>query len=205
MKKSNDEFVQAKIDANKKPYPSRIPVLERYFDFEHWGFQPSYTHPEYWFVIYQSDYCRVRFHLQERAAVYYGRLHAPNGGYGILVWQGEECWCWLDINKVLYFLDGYTPQELVARWRKGERWTEVVRAFTDSELGKRLSINVNADFEYVIGIHSTIWKHYGQRLFNVFDLRKQDLWERYKHFLAEIEILNGSKTVHNLPSADKIC
>jgi hypothetical protein len=39
--------------------------------------------------------------------------------------------------------------------------------------------------EYHVRLNAHIWKKYGQRLFDLLDLRRPDLWDRYRGFLKE--------------------
>jgi hypothetical protein len=44
--------------------------------------------------------------------------------------------------------------------------------------------------------HAMIWEHYGQRLFELFDLRRPDLWEKYSSFVIQVYDLKGFPLSH---------
>jgi hypothetical protein len=40
-------------------------------------------------------------------------------------------------------------------------------------------------------MHAAIWEQYGMRLFELFDLRRPDLWEQYRTWLRARYIAEG--------------
>lgn len=54
-------------------------------------------------------------------------------------------------------------------------------------------------------MHASFWEHYGQRLFELFDLRRPDLWDEYTRFVVEYRRLDGRKPLSGYPSFEKIC
>jgi hypothetical protein len=58
--------------------------------------------------------------------------------------------------------------------------------------------------ELTLAMHKSIWKTYGQNLFELFDLRRPDLWEQYRKFLKEYYDIKGrSPNIH--PPLDQVC
>jgi hypothetical protein len=52
--------------------------------------------------------------------------------------------------------------------------------------------------------HSILWAHYNGKLFELFDLRRPDLWEAYREFLKEYYALLGLKSDYGVPF-DYVC
>jgi hypothetical protein len=203
----------------KNDFPGFIQMLEVILDFNRWGFQQTFSGVATQFplsVIYDSEYCRVRFmwgtqDMRDRYAtiyIMYGRLHAPNDMI-IMPWNGEESWCWHDVNTILYYLDGLSPQETV---KIGSKWPPVMEHVRQSEIGNDLEYEGH-DF-LIAKMHAAVWKYYGQRFFELLDLRHPDLWERYCSFRKDIRIINYENykkrnyrypKTYGEPPEDKIC
>ena len=49
-----------------------------------------------------------------------------------------------------------------------------------------------------------IWKHYGNHFFEIFDLRKPDVWEKYQMYIKEFYDLKGRRA-NTVPPLDKVC
>ncbi len=166
-----------------------VALLERNLDFARWGFHISYTDftidgtP----VIYDSEWCRVDFRLHHRGRtssddelyITYGRLHAPNTE-PFMTWNGERCHCWHNNRWLpILFMDGLSSQEAV----NFVGLPPVAAQFKQSEMGKKLGNTYHT--EYVLQLESAIWNHYGQRLFELFDFRRPELWTKYTHFVTQ--------------------
>ncbi len=210
-----DKPLQAQVlEKRKKSWEQLIALVERNLDFGLWGFRKSYTDftmdgtP----VIYDSEWCRIRIKFKEWESphqsmeyivrVHYGRLHAPNDK-GSMIWNAEECYCWHGLwgeGGILNFLDGLTPQEVAAQ--KGR--PRIVEQLSRSELGKSLEKKRRNQPEQMIQTHVAIWEHYGQVLFELFDLRRPDLWEQYRKFLKGYYDIKG-RNPHIKPSPDQVC
>jgi hypothetical protein len=167
-------------------FPWYIKLLEDCFDFKRWGFQMIYsgpipnTHPT---IVYESRICRVRFiwevptdfrDLTEMTWILYGRLHAPVfSPQRTMDWNGEKCYCWQSVDDALNFLDGLKPQEA----RKSSAFMSNFyqanknKGWRPAEMGARRQ--------------AAVWEHYGQRLFDIFDSNRPDLWQQYTNFLKE--------------------
>ena len=131
--------------------------------------------------------------------VCYGRLHVPNDEE-IIAWEGQKCYCWHgDMRKLLYFLDGLSP-DAAANKSNQFLWPELMHEFRTSNVGTGWTQQ-----EYMAKMHAAIWDHYGQRLFDLFDLRQPSLWKQYSLFIAEYERHDPGFSLSGHPARDKIC
>jgi len=166
------------------------------FELIHVGAVPN-TLPS---ILYQSKQCKLRIQsLRDRPYeeieiyVYYGRLHAPLDK-DVIEWNNDKCYCWhsLEFGEVLNFLDGLSPADIVNRNYETPR---AVKEFSESTKEARYKEEIAAltgkggkfwsRAEFFSKKHAFLWKYYGQRLFDLFDLNRPDLWEEYRHFLKE--------------------
>jgi hypothetical protein len=166
------------------------------------GFKESYQSAQSGKLIYDSVWCRINLLWvgQEPGSnntmhIFYGRHHAPNEGTTIF-FNGEECYCWHDIPYILHFLDGRIPAE-AARLKYSH-------ALTDSFYEDELSQKYRSQPEWLAHMHVTIWQHYGQRFFDLFDLQQPDLWAQYQRFLKAVYEIAGRKPTFG-PPRDKVC
>jgi len=190
---------------------SLLHLIEEYLKMKHWGF--SLTHTNFkktsgLVAIYDSGFCRISFTLSKQQtpqydeiSVEYGRLHAINEE-PFMEWQGEKCHCWHTIFAPLRFLDGLSPYEAVQQAKVEKRIPRIVEGFRKSQLGEKLFNEYPP--KAAIALHSVVWNHYGQRLFDLFDLRKPKLWEQYRVFLKEYYRLLGTKTSFG-PPYENVC
>jgi hypothetical protein len=180
-------------------------IFQKHFDFKRWRFQESYISPKRNpVIIYDSELCRVKFWIfvdgnhqydqRDHMQVYYGRLHASNNEE-FINWNDDKCLCWHRIDYALNFLDGLSPEEA----SKAEFGPRVIEKFRNSGKFSGTSHPV-----WMAEMHSAIWNHYGQRLFELFDLRRPELWEQYRLFIKEFYKSKDSRLYSNLP-ANKIC
>lgn len=147
------------------------------------------------FLIYDSEWCRVEFVYDgsERWSppniiVNYGRLHAPNREN----FMEMKCIYWHLVWEPMAFLDGISAEEY-ATTKKG-----YIPDFVSPYWEKVLSDGENRA-EWHLRMHRAIWEYYGMRLFELFDLRRPDLWERYRHFLKEFYRIYGWNPSPNYP------
>ncbi len=163
------------------------------FDFkESARFITATTNPT---IIYDSQWCRLAFSW-ERWEMYsgnsidieYGRLHALDGSV-TMDWNREQCYCWhtkMGTSNVLDFLDGLTPQESVNK----KEFPKLIEEIRQTDWFQNMSDKRRGP-ELALKIESKIWDHYDIRLFELFDLRRQDLWEKYRQWLRTCYSLEG--------------
>lgn len=185
-------------------------LARKFLDLEGYGFKETARlgTTNYPWVIYNSEWCRLKIQFdgweppnqmsEFGLRIYYARLHAPNED-AVITWHGEECYCWHRDSNILNFLDGLSASEasslqdfpqIIQAWQKSSTWQKLVNKKEYPELEVRLE--------------TTIWKHYGVRLFELFDLRRPDLWEKYRQFLKEYYDIKG-RSPNIKPSLDQVC
>ena len=159
-------------------------------------------------IIYDSEWCRTKFMFSrqhtpqhDELSIEYGRLHAPNED-PYMAWQGEKCRTWHNVIVPLRFLDGLSISEAVQQAKIQKESPTAIEKFRKSELGKRLFDEYPPKASIVM--HSVLWEHYGQRLFELFDLRRPDLWEKYRIFIKEYYRLLGMKASYG-PPYENVC
>ena len=187
-----------------------VQLIEDNLDIGKWNFKLSFrdfSRRSYQKVIYDSTYCRVnisfsrqRLPKYDELSVYYGRLHAPNEA-AIMKWQGQECHCWHRRVDPLRFLDGLSPQEAFQQ-EKMHKLPDVVKEFYNSDEGMKLREKYTP--KYTIVLESLIWRYYGQRLFDLFDLNQPVLWRKYQEFLKEYYQLRNMKASYG-PPYENVC
>lgn len=160
---------------------------DRGFELLHSGAVPNYK-PS---ILYQSKQCKIRISCKRdrpyeevELLVNYGRLHAPLDK-DIMEWNNERCWCWhrLDGSPLLFFLDRIAPSDVDKLITP-----RVSRDFIESSKNMEWTVS-----EHFARKHAIIWEHYNQRLFNLFDLDYQNIWEEYANFLKEYSRLRAEK------------
>ena len=171
-------------------FPSLVQAIMDHLDFKKWGFEiqifPSGSSFSTSTIIFQSESCKIKLWTfrdrpYESPEIYfaYARLHAPNDKH-VTIWNGRECYCWhshLFLYIVLGFLDGLSPQEIAKK--EFPYYPEVISKFNKEALGGWSQHERHARY------HNTIWNHYGQRLFALFDIRMPKLWNQYVSFYEE--------------------
>jgi hypothetical protein len=178
-------------------------IAQSFLDLRLWGFKESYRSAKPGNLIYDSEWCRFNIiwggwdylggnsiHLR------YGRLHAPNEK-ATMIWSGEECYCWHDFEHALHFLDGRPPAAAV----KLNLSHPIIDSFYESEFRQKFH---RRQPEWLAQMHATVWQHYDKQLFELFDLRRPDLWQQYRQFLKEFYDIEG-RIPEMKPSLDKVC
>ena len=208
---SEEELVKSRIKRHKAYSEELKSLVEDALDLKRWGFQLTYTHidkKDLPHIIFNSTKCRVRFsyvggdsNIVYIIKVYYGRLHAANDKY-FMDWKGKQCRCWHDVNRALWFLDGLTPQEAVDQLRI-EKWPHVIEKYRNSRLGKQLEHDNR--LEWMVRMHASIWKHYGNKMFEIYDLDRLDLWDQYTNYLRSYAKILGTSPYPGTPGNDLIC
>jgi len=166
-------------DIVNNDFPQLIQMLERVMDFKRWGFRQTFAGVSEQFtpsIIYDSEKCRVRFlwyapDVRDEPTIYvrYGRAHALNN-QRYITRDGQQCYCWHNHRMALHFLEGLTPQEAMNNRYK---WPRTLEKWEQSISAKGLPA-----VEGQVRIHAALWDHYGERLFNLFDLRHPELWDK---------------------------
>jgi hypothetical protein len=190
---------ERKID----PIEEMARVAKSALDLTLWRFSESYRSASAGKLIYDSGSCRIKFVWEgwdygggNSMSIYYGRLHAPNEET-TMVCNDEQCHCWHDFDFALHFLDGRTPTD-AARLHYSHPITD---PFYEEEFRQRFS---RRQPEWLAQMHLAIWQHYGNRFFELFDLRRPELWEKYRQFLKEVYDIKG-RSPRIKPPLDKVC
>lgn len=187
----NEKVVSIRRNINSLSTDNSSEILENFvaciesnFSFKKWGFVKKnlLSHG----VIYSSDSCRVKFtignsnyHPMLDTEIYYGRLHAlDNDNY--MIWNGKRCLCWhKNLIRTIPFIEGIPPKigDHVKFWEN---------------LNKKLNLDFPTwDYiEHPLRFNSELWERYGNKIFNIFDLRNSELWEKYSKFL-NVLLYNG--------------
>ena len=167
------------------------------------GFQENHRSEKLGKLIYNSEWCRISLIWGgwDQAGgnsmhIRYGRLHAPNEKTTML-WQDDECRCWHELDYVLHFLDGRTPAEAAE--------LDVIHSITDPFYETEITQKFRRQQpEWIATMHKSIWEQYAQRLFDLFDLRQPELWQKYQEFLKEVYDIQGRDSDIK-PPMDKVC
>lgn len=178
-------------------------IAQNSLDVDFWGFKETYYSIKSQQLIFDSQVCRINLIWGDwdqtggnSIYIRYGRLHALDERTTML-WNGEECYCWHDIDHPLNFLDGRLPTDVVKRYYSHP----VTDPYYEKELRQKF---YRRQPEWLSAMHLAIWKHYGNRFFEIFDLKRPDLWEKYQLFLKEFYDLKGRR-VGTVPGLDKVC
>ena len=187
-------------------YSECIHLIQEHINFEKWGFEQTHISQKHGYpkIIYDSEWCRVKFSYRSYGEMHdqsdvleimYGRLHAADKEDSIL-WNGEPHLCWHHISLALCFLDGMSTEEaakalwnhpIIAEYKKSKEMQNISQPNKESEM------------------HAIIWEKYEHRLFELFDLRRPDLWGKYSVFIKEVyEIIGFKYYGHGVPR-EKIC
>lgn len=166
-------------------------------------FKESYRSAKTGKLIYDSEWCRISLiwggwdPLDGNSIhIRYGRLHAPNEKT-TMFWNGEDSRCWHRVEHPLHFLDRRTPAEVAQL----DYSHSLISPFYEAELREKYR---RRQPEWLAQMHLTIWQHYGKRLFELFDLRRSDLWQQYRQFLKKVYDIEG-RFPEIEPSLDKVC
>ena len=190
-------------ERNVDPIQEIIRIAQIFLDLPSRGFRESYRSPNPGKLIFDSEWCRISiiwggwdYGEGNSISIRYGRLHAPDEKVR-MIWNGEECHCWHDLDFALHFLDGRTPAD-AARLNYSN-------PITDPFYEEHVRVKFNhRQPEWLAQMHITIWQHYGTRLFELFDLRRPSIWQQYKQFLTDVYDLTG-RIPEIEPPLDKVC
>jgi hypothetical protein len=197
--------MSANDERNVDPIQEMTRVAQGFLDLDLWGFKESYRSAKSGNLIYDSEWCRLNFVWGgwdygggNSISLYYGRLHAPNEE-ATMIWNGEECHCWHRFELALHFLDRQTPEYA----SKNMYTHSLIQQYKQAEIGQSLT-NDRRQPEWLAQMHATIWQHYDKRFFELFDLRRPDLWGEYRQFLKEVYDIKG-RSPRIKPPPDKVC
>jgi hypothetical protein len=176
---SYEHIVSIELPKILQAFEKFLRPQDRGFELVYSGLVPNHAPT----ILYQSNQCKTIIRCRRdrpydplEAYVYYGRLHAPLDE-DIIEWHGEKCHCWHSLHSgpLLAFLDGLSPTE-------AEKLT-IARISRDVfELSKGMGWTTA---EFLAREQAMIWEHYGQHLFDLFDVSYPNLWEEYVNFLKE--------------------
>ena len=187
-------------------YAECVHLIEQHIDLEKWGFEQTHISEKYEYprerpqVIFDSEWCRVKFTIRSYGemhdqsdvlSIQYGRRHAPDQEDSIL-WQGEPHHCWHQVSLALCFLD-----ELPVAEAANVLWEY-------PKLPEYKILEVPQPVK-VVERHAEIWKRYGQRLFELFDLRQSEVWDRFSLYVKQVYQARGWKHYGHAIPHEKIC
>ena len=190
-------------------FPELIQAITQHLDYKKWGFSYEIFHAKNGSdyidyssrIIFQSIQCKLQVgifrDIRDRyAQVYFlcGRLHASNIA-DFTIWNGEKCHCWQTISYALNFLDGLTPEEAAKNL-----FSKFLLDFRKNNKQKGWS-----PVEEDIRMLSAVLNQYGTDLFNLFDLRNPDLWQKYYDFYKRIYHITSTYSDNSLVPQYKIC
>jgi hypothetical protein len=190
-------------ERNLDPIQEMLRVAQNYSALDSWGFRESYRSVTDKRLIFDSEWCRIKFvwggwdyGSGNSISIYYGRLHAPNESV-TMIWKDEECQAWHGFEHALHFLDKRSPVDAA----KMNFSTPLTNKYYEDEFSQKY---YRRQPEWLMAMHQEIWEHYGKKFFEVFDLRRPDLWEQYRRFLKEFYDVQG-RIPFIKPAMDKVC
>ena len=193
----NDKIRQEYFeDVIKNEFPSILQLVKRNMDFELFGFRQTFLGVFNNFppgAILDSELCRVRLlwhpsdprdgDYKKKITFLYGRLHAPDDE-NVIMWEGEKCYCWHNIDLAVNFLDGISPEKISVSGSP-----QIMNKYYQPNIRKMLNLNHVSDIdiqpELMTRMHNEVWEVYGQRLFSLFDIHNVELWEKYKLYVKK--------------------
>lgn len=194
---SNDD------ERNVDPIQEMNYLAQSFLKLDAWDFKESHRSVKNGVLIYDSEWCRLSITWGgwdplggNSISIHYGRLHAPNESAN-MNWNGEECYAWHEFENALHFLDGRSPIDAA----KMNYSTPLISKYYEEEYNQKFH---RRQPEWLMKMHMEVWKHYGIKLFKLFDLRQPDLWEQYRRFLKEFYDIKG-RIPFIKPSMDKVC
>ena len=194
--KTNDE-------RNVDPIQELLRLAYNFSNLDSRGFKESYRSVKSPELIYDSEWCRIAlvwggwdYGSGNSISIHYGRLHAPNES-ATMVWNGEECHAWHEFDLALNYLDGHSPAK-TAKMKHFPPWTKKYYK------KKYLEKFYRRQPEWLMTIHMEVWNRYGKNFFELFDLRRPNVWEHYRQFLKEYYEIKGRSSFIE-PAMDKVC
>ena len=195
--------MNSNYERNVDPIQEMKRVIESSSKLQAWGFKEDFQSTKSNELIYNSEWCRISFVWGgwdllggNTISIYYGRLHAPNESSTMII-NGEECHAWHDFKLALHFLDGRSPNETSKVG--SSHW--LTDKYYEDEYRKKFH---RRQPEWLMQMHMDVWDHYGERFFELFDIRRPDTWEQYRVFLKEYYDIKGRRR-SIAPPRDKVC
>jgi hypothetical protein len=96
-----------------------------------------------------------------------------------MIWNGRNCYCWHRFD-VFYFLEGLSPSEAA------HQLYEDIPPIAQFIQQNKENLSIWSNIEGAARMESFIWEYYGNSLFDLFDLRRPDLWEKYMIYIKEL-------------------
>ena len=192
----SDSFKKYIIAKRQKSFDEAQEMIKRILEPKKWGFRESYREVIYEYpfqVNYDSQWCRISFVRTSSGrwkkgislSVHYGRLHVPNNLPTLLEWRKSECRPWFSEWYILLpFLEGVSPEKAGKEHWKPDfiyPYIENVPKTEDGNAERRLKRE------------RAVWDCYGTDLFEVFDVRQPELWERFKKYIQAYYDAQGWK------------
>ena len=190
-------------ERNVDPIQEINRLVKSFLYLDTWDFKESYCSVASGVLIYDFKWCRISItwggwdYLGGNSiSIHYGRLHAPNES-AKMNWNGEECHAWHRFEHALHFLDGRSPADAA----KMNYSTPFINKYYEEEYLNKFP---RRQPEWLMKMHAEVWGHYGQKLFELFDLRQPNLWEQYRRFLKDFYDIKGRIPAIK-PPLDKVC
>ncbi len=185
------------------PIKEMVGLVENFSNLKSLGFNKNFQQIDKKVVIYSSEQCKIKLvwggwdmSAGNTISIYYGRTHAPNEELKML-WNGEECHAWHRFEYAIHFLDGTSPVEAA----KLNYSTPVTSKYFTDEMNSKFP---RRQPEWLMQMHMEVWAHYGNNFFDLFDLRRPDLWAQYREFLKLMYDIQG-RLPFIKPPLDKVC
>ena len=190
-------------ERNVDPVSEMTRIAQNVLSLDARGFKESYRSAKLGKLIYDCEWCRISILWEgwdygggNSISIFYGRLHASNEKT-TMIWNGEECYCWHDFDHALNLLDGHRPADVVKKYYSHP----ITKPFYEEDFRQKFH---GRQPEWLAEMHATIWENYGKRFFELFDLRRPDLWQKYRQFLKEFYDIKGRRPEIK-PPLDKVC
>ncbi|MFN8411509.1 MAG: hypothetical protein U0Z26_03890 [Anaerolineales bacterium] len=186
-------------------------LAESYLSLEKWGFKKgtylfNESDTQVPLVVYHSQAYKIKISFNEwnppnqsedyTIDVYYGRLTAVDNK-NVIVNDGKECYWWHGVVRALHFLDGQAPDYVAKNLLSHDLIKKFSRGVSSNTLSRK-------SLEWEIRKHAYIWEVYAPRLFELFDLRQTNLWEKYRGFIKEVYDIKG-RNPNIVSPMDQIC
>ena len=190
-------------ERNVDPIQEMLRLTKSFSNLKALDFKESYRSDKDKRLIYDSEWCRIKFvwggwdyGSGNSISIYYGRLHAPDESV-TMMWHDEECHAWHEFNLALLYLEGHTPGKAI----KMKYPPPFIEKFYREKFRQKFA---RRQPEWLMIMHMEVWDHYGKRFFELFDLRRPDLWESYRQFLKGYYDIEGRPPFIK-PPMDKVC